>query len=289
MDFLVQVDQLSKSYGRKKVLDSVSFTCHKGINALLGPNGAGKTTLINILAGLDKNFDGKILFNNKQINFENYPIGQVGFLSQNFDMFHTLTGKDFLKYVYRMKNYPKEQEKEYLDTIIQVLSLESVINKKIGKYSGGFRQRLGIAQAYIGDPKFVILDEPTVGLDPEQREYFRGLLMKLSESTTTLISTHIIEDVEIFNANLLLLKNNRISFQGDINLFINQSKAHIYSITLPINEIDRINPEQIVEKKRINNEEVSIKYIPKAGKVLDKSHQNHDVTLENAYVYYQKS
>lgn len=288
MAFLVQVNQVSKSYGDKKILDNLSFTCHTGINALLGPNGAGKTTLINVLAGLDQKFEGSILFNEETVDFENYPIGQVGYLSQNFDMFHTLTGKDFLQYVYRMKGYPKEKEKSCIAEMVQTLDLESVINQRIGKYSGGFRQRLGIAQAYIGEPQFVILDEPTVGLDPEQREAFRGLLMTLAEKTTTLISTHIIEDVAVFNARLLLLKDQKIAFQGDIESLIAQAKAHIYSITLPIHEVEQIKPAQIIERLRMNNEEVRIKYIPEEGKVLENSDQNHTITLENAYVYYQK-
>lgn len=289
MEFLVQIDQVNKSYGNKKILKDISFTCQKGINALLGPNGAGKTTLINILAGLDQKFTGSILFNEKKIDFENYPIGQVGFLSQNFDMFHTLTGKDFLKYVYRMKFYPKDKEKKYLDGIVQTLHLETVINKRIGTYSGGFRQRLGIAQAYVGEPQFVILDEPTVGLDPEQREEFRGLLLKLTETTTTLISTHITEDVAIFNAHLLLLKDHKISFQGNIDTFINQAKPQIYSIVLSLDEAEKIKPNQVIEKMRMNQKEITIKYIPEDGKILENSHQNHEITLENAYVYHQKT
>lgn len=289
---MLRIRNISKSFGKKQVLNNLSFDCHTGINALLGNNGAGKSTLINIIAGLDNHFSGDIYFENKRLTSKNYPLSKVGYLPQNFDMFPTITGRDYLNYVYDIKKYPLSQREENIHQLITQLNLESMIDKKIGRYSGGYKRRLGIAQAYIGFPELVIIDEPTAGLDPEQREEFRSLLLQFSRKTNTLISTHIIEDVELFSSQIILLKDNDIKFSGKINDFINLAKPYIFSLTITFEELLTLplNNKQIIERKRLNEKEIIIKYScenPKAA--LLNSHQNHDISLENAYVYHQKN
>lgn len=287
---IVEVKNITKKYGNKVILNNISFDIGNGINALLGNNGAGKTTLLNILAGLDTRFSGNIFIDGIELNSKNYPLEKVGYLPQNFDMFHNISGLDYLNYVYNIKGYPEKYRKEKIDEIIQRLSLDKVINKRIGSYSGGFKRRLGIAQAYVGFPDFVILDEPTTGLDPEQREEFRSLLFQFSKEKNTLISTHIIEDVELFCSKIILLKDTEIAFSGEVNTFIKQASKDIFSFVVPIDELDTLPIDKmvIVEKKRKNSEEISIKYIPIDGILQPNSHQKHRISLENAYVYHQK-
>lgn len=288
----LSIRNISKSFGKKHVLSDLTFDCQTGINALLGNNGAGKSTLIKIIAGLDNHFSGEVLFDDMPLTNKNYPINKVGYLPQDFDMFPTITGMDYLIYVYDIKKYPLSQREENINQLIKQLHLETMIHKKIGSYSGGYKRRLGIAQAYIGFPELVIIDEPTAGLDPEQREEFRSLLLQFSRKTNTLISTHIIEDVELFSSQIILLKDQKINFSGKISTFIDLARPYIFSLTLPFEKLLDLplKNEQIIEKKRLNEHDVAIKYsCQNPQTALLNSHQNHQITLENAYVYHQKN
>ncbi|MGN7408105.1 ATP-binding cassette domain-containing protein [Sporosarcina sp. SAFN-010] len=286
------VDNVSFSYGKNKVLDNISFTAENGIIALLGNNGAGKTTLMNVLTGLKPAQSGQITLNGLDLlHTKQYPISKVGYLPQNFNIYNNINGYDFLSYVYDLKN-TKEGSKEgnkksHIGEIVDKFNLGPVINQRVGKYSGGYKRRLGIAQAVLGHPQLVIIDEPTVGLDPEQRIEFRNHLSEISRDTITIISTHIIEDVELFSDKILVLKDHSILFDGNVEEIISTCRSKINVIETTREVLTELSKKvTIIEEKRVDNDTIKVKFIGKDVELSSKL--DKEITLENAYVYLQK-
>lgn len=284
----LMVENVSFSYGKNKILDNISFTAENGIIALLGNNGAGKTTLMNVLTGLKPARRGKVTLNDFDLlNTKQYPIHSVGYLPQNFSIYNNITGLDFLSYVYDLKNIKKSNKKKYIQETVDKFNLGSVINQRVEKYSGGYKRRLGIAQAVLGQPPLIIIDEPTVGLDPEQRIEFRSHLSEISRDSITLISTHIIEDVELFSEKILVLKNNSILFDGNVEEMISMCSSEINVIETNRESLPQLSKKvTIIEEKRLNNDLIKVKFINKDEMIENKV--NKEITLENAYVYLQK-
>lgn len=287
------IKNLHYSVNNRKILNDISFESHNGIIALLGNNGVGKTTLMNIIAGILKPDSGEVYLNEASLSsHSSYPINLVGYLPQSFEIYDNITGYDFLSYVYDLKRLSSQNKKQVLTDIIEEFNLNNVAHKKVRTYSGGYKRRLGIAQAVIGRPKLVIIDEPTVGLDPQQRIEFRKFLSEISLNTITLISTHIIEDVELFSDRLLIIGDDHsLKFNGSINEIISLSSNHLMTATIPKTELAEIRKKfEVIEEKRITNELVKIKYV-KSESYLDKipnSCIEEEVSLENAYIHFQK-
>lgn len=289
MENRLTVENVAFSYGKRKVLEELSFSAENGIVALLGNNGAGKSTLMNIITGLKTAKHGKVLLNDVDLlRSKQYPIESVGYLPQDFNIYNNITGWDFLSYVYDLKKLNEVNKKRYLESIIDQFNLGSVISQRVGKYSGGFKRRLGIAQAVLGEPALIIIDEPTVGLDPEQRIEFRSHLSEISKDSITLISTHIIEDVELFSDQILVLKDRSIQFNGNVQEMISLASPEIAVLETnraSLRELSKQVP--IIEEKRMDNDLVKVKYIERDQS--KKANGDREVTLENAYVYLQKS
>lgn len=277
------------SYYNNEVLKDISFTCSNGITAILGNNGAGKTTLMKIMTLLEKPSSGDIIINNQSI-LKNESIKDIiGYLPQSFDFYSNITGYDFLSYICDLKNVDKKEKKKHISDVIETFNLNNVINKSIGKYSGGYKRRLGIAQAIIGNPKLVIVDEPTVGLDPEQRLEFRQYLSKIGKDKIVIISTHIIEDIELCSDKIIFIKNGKIVFEGTVDEAIDRVNGEILSIEIPINKIEDIrNNINIIEEKRINENTIKLKFIKNDNFKPENSIIENEVSLENAYVYFQQ-
>ncbi|MFS1519479.1 ATP-binding cassette domain-containing protein [Bacillus sp. SCS-151] len=285
------VENISFSYGNKNILNNVSFTCDNGIFALLGNNGTGKTTLINLLTGLKKPKYGKITLNGiNLVDTKEYPINLVGYLPQEFKIYDNITGYDFLSYVYDSKYSNNRDKNKEIKEVVEKFNLGPIINKKVKSYSGGYKRRLGIAQAVLGKPKLIIIDEPTVGLDPEQRVEFRNYLSEISDNAITIISSHIIEDVELFSKKLLILKDKHISYNGTIDEILAESIPNIRTIELSIKEFFEIkNSFTIIEQQRINSDKIKVRYINTEGLDIDiENNREKEISLENAYIYFQK-
>lgn len=288
MSNTLEVKNLSFFYGRKKILEDISFSCNNGVIALLGANGAGKTTLMKCLVGLNSISSGEILLNNKNLNRSNSK-KYIGYLPQHFDMYSNISGYDLLEYICDVKDIPKKEQKVHLDEIIDKFNLGSVIFEKIGKYSGGYKRRLGIAQSIIGNPQLLIVDEPTVGLDPEQRLEFRKYLSKFGDERITIISTHITEDIELYSNQVLILKEGDMKFNNSIDSLLTEACKNIYSVSIPISELECVSGKfTIIEEKRSINNLIKIKYISNNNKILKGSYKEKEVSLENAYLYFQK-
>lgn len=210
------IDRISKQYRNKIAVDRVCAKLHQGVYGLLGANGAGKTTLMRMLCGILKPTSGTITFDGIDVSEEQYR-GILGYLPQDFGYYPEFTAMDFLLYFAALKGIPKARAKQKATELLALVSLEDSGRKKIKTFSGGMKQRLGIAQALLNDPKLVILDEPTAGLDPKERVRFRNLIEQLGKDSIVLLSTHIVSDIEHIANQVLMMKDGQLIFQGNWN------------------------------------------------------------------------
>lgn len=218
----LKLNSITKSYsGNKKALDDFTITFEAGVYGILGPNGAGKSTLINCITGVIKPDSGSIRFDDK--NSRDY-IRSLGFLPQNQDFYPNFTARELILYVMALKKIRCDDPKKYADDILKRVNLYDDRNKKIGAHSGGMRQRLGIAQAIIGEPKILIFDEPTAGLDAKERIRFRNVISSFSKDRIVLLATHIVTDIAFIAKNVVLINNGKMvtcAPQGELCRSIN--------------------------------------------------------------------
>lgn len=207
------IDRLTKQYENKIAVDRVSLQLTNGVYGLLGANGAGKTTFMRMLCGILKPTSGTVTFDGMDVSSEEYR-AELGFLPQDFGYYPDFNGMDFLLYMASLKGLTKTEAKRKSKKLLELVSLSDVAKKKIATYSGGMKQRLGIAQALLNDPKIIILDEPTAGLDPKERVRFRNLIKELGTESIVLLSTHIVSDIEHIADTVLMMKAGQIVFNG---------------------------------------------------------------------------
>lgn len=216
----LEVRNISKHYGRKKALDGFDFIFTDGIYGLLGPNGAGKTTLMNIITtNLKPDKDGgKILWNGEETRLlkESFR-SQLGFMPQQQNLYDNMTAFDFLGYMAALKKLDRKKAHNEIRELLKKVELEDCAEKKIGGFSGGMKQRVLIASAMLGNPRLLIMDEPTAGLDPKQRVIIKRLVSEMSKEMIVIISTHIISDIENIAKNILLLRNGKIIDSGTVS------------------------------------------------------------------------
>lgn len=206
------IDRVTKQYKNKIAVDRISVNLQKGVYGLLGENGAGKTTLMRMICGILKPTSGTISFDGIDVKEESYR-SILGYLPQDFGYYPEFTGQDFLLYMSALKGIEKLQAKKRAAELLQLTSLQDVAKKKIKTYSGGMKQRLGIAQALLSQPKLLVLDEPTAGLDPKERVRFRNLIEDLGKESVVLLSTHIVSDVEHIADTVMIMKAGQIIYQ----------------------------------------------------------------------------
>ena len=205
------VHGLTKQYKDKRAVDRVDLRLTEGINGLLGANGAGKTTLMRMLCGILKPTTGSIALDGVDVSSEDYR-AVLGYLPQDFGYYPDFTGLDFLLYLAALKGLSRSHAKRKAKELLELVSLKDAGGKKIKTYSGGMKQRLGIAQALLNDPSLLIVDEPTAGLDPKERVRFRKLIAGLGQDTIVLLSTHIVSDVEKIADHMLMMSEGKIIF-----------------------------------------------------------------------------
>ena len=207
------LDSVTKQYHDKIANDRISVRLRPGVIGLLGANGAGKTTLMRMVCGVLKPSSGSIKLDEWDVTEELYR-DALGYLPQDFGYYPSFTGRDFLLYMAALKGLSKAEAKRKCSELLEKVNLTDAANKKIKTYSGGMKQRLGIAQAVLNDPKIIVLDEPTAGLDPKERVRFRNMIAELGQDSIVLLSTHIVSDVEHIADRILMMKDGRLIWDG---------------------------------------------------------------------------
>lgn len=226
------IENLSKAYGKKEALHNISFTIPSGMYGLLGRNGAGKTSLMRILATLSVPTNGKITMNGVSIKETTKIREMVGYLPQEFSIYRNMTVYGAMDYFGLLSNIPDKIRKEKIVTLLEMVNLQENIRTKVKALSGGMKRRLGIAQALLHNPQILIVDEPTAGLDPEERLHFRNLLREFADNRIVLLSTHIVSDIESTCKGVAVLNEGELIFNGRIEDLIQQAEGKVEFPTL---------------------------------------------------------
>lgn len=241
----LEIKNVTKSYSKRRVLDNVSVDFSAGVYGLLGPNGAGKSTLISIITGLNEPDSGAVIYSD-EIGAKLHQ--KLGYLPQYQSFYKNYSAMEFLRYMCALKNYNPANVKVYCGELLEMVNLSDVGRKKIGAFSGGMKQRLGIAQALIGEPEVLIFDEPTAGLDPKERMRFRNIISSLGSEKIVILATHIVSDISyIANKIILLNKGKIIGFDTEEKL-ISEVVGKIWE-----SEVPSENVFEIMNNMRISN------------------------------------
>jgi ABC-2 type transport system ATP-binding protein len=226
------IERLSKRYGQHWAMHQLSLRCEPGMLGLVGPNGAGKTTLMRMVTTLLEPTEGTILWNGQDLRADGEALRRVlGYLPQDFGIYPEFTGRQFLRYLAAMKGLPSSLIERRVDEVVEIVNLEQHADRKLPTYSGGMKQRIGIAQALLNDPELLIVDEPTAGLDPAERVRFRTLLSSLTSNRIVLLSTHIISDVEAVAGRLVILQEGRVLADTTPDALLARAVGTVWSVT----------------------------------------------------------
>ena len=233
---MIEITNLTKTYrGNVKALDGITLDIGTGMFGLVGPNGAGKTTLMRILAGLLRPSSGQVrVFGHDLSTAKGRQTAKalLGYLPQDLGLYPNLTAREFLDYMGILKGVTDRAErKRQIEETLEMVRLGDVAMRQLKTYSGGMKRRVGIAQALLGDPRLVIVDEPTAGLDPEERVRLRNLLSDMAQDRTIILSTHIVEDISQSCNDLAMMRKGRVLFRGSPADLIEQARGHVWTIT----------------------------------------------------------
>ena len=281
------VNNVSKNYGKFLVLKDINLEFTNGVYGLLAPNGAGKTTLIKMLVTLLFPNEGEILYNGTDI----FKMGDeyrdiLGYLPQEFGYYKNYSPRKFLLYLSALKGIDRRQSKEKIDELLKLVGLENVADKKMKKFSGGMIQRVGIAQAMLNDPKILILDEPTAGLDPKERVRFRNLLAELSRERIVILSTHIVSDIESIANEIIMIKDKEILYKDSLKNICKTLDGMVYETKVDFNQVSDFRKQYFSLSEKQEDDKMKIRFI--SQEKLDDSWQALNPSIEDVFLYVYK-
>ncbi|HHW22055.1 MAG TPA: ABC transporter ATP-binding protein [Clostridiaceae bacterium] len=279
----IQIQNLSKCYGKKQALSGVSLNIKPGMFGLLGKNGAGKTTLMKIIATLLKKQEGNVTVCGIPVEKASEVRKIIGYLPQDFNMYRSMTVYQALDYLGVLSGMSGPERKDRISTLLAQVNLTEQAGKKVRALSGGMKQRLGIAQTLLHDPKVLIVDEPTAGLDPEERVRFRNLLCEVAENKTVILSTHIVGDVEATCEDVAILHEGRILFDGTVTDLCRLADGSVYMAEVSQKELAWIRSAYIITAVISQGKKSIVRFLspdgkPPAGKSIAPN-------AEDAYIF----
>jgi ABC-2 type transport system ATP-binding protein len=279
------IDKVSKNFGNKKALNEINLELTTGVYGILGANGSGKTTLMRILASVTKPSSGKVFLDGQDIVRMDHQYRElIGYLPQHVGLYKNFSADKFLKYIASVKGLSKKKAQEKVNEVLALVGLTDDRNVKVGKFSGGMKRRVGIAQALLNDPKILIVDEPTAGLDPKERIRFRNLLSKISTNRIVLLSTHIVSDIEVIAKEILVLKNGRLIEKETPQKLLKGIEDKVWTAFVSEAEISDFQSKYKVGNIARAQEKFQLRIISDSKPHVDA--KNEVPNLEDLYLYY---
>jgi len=278
------IEKTTKAFKKKLAVNDFSYTFEPGIYGLLGPNGSGKTTLIRMICDILKPTKGNILLDDTSISAldEDYR-DLLGYLPQEFGYYPNYTGDDFLSYLGHLKGLSAKEINIRKDELLSLVGLSNERAIKIKNYSGGMKQRLGIAQALLNDPKILVLDEPTAGLDPKERARFRNLIATLAGERIVILSTHIVSDLEHLANRTLIMKDGKLLVEGTHEQLMKVLENRVFSLVVEAGDLEEVNERMnVISLTQIDSGKILVRYVTENDTFNGK---NETPNLEDLFMY----
>ena len=271
---MLTLNNVSKNFGKFTAVENISLNMDNGLYALLAPNGAGKTTIIKMITTLLNPTEGEILYDGVNIKTMGAAYRELlGYLPQDFGYYKNNTPKQYLSYLAALKGVPKKETAEKIDYLLEMVGLSENADKKMRKFSGGMIQRVGIAQAMLNDPKILILDEPTAGLDPKERVRFRNIISVLSKDRIVILSTHIVSDIESIANQVILIRDKHIYKMDSVANICNELSGKVFEMQVSDKEYEKMEEKYIVLSARQEKGFMTIRVFDEADDVTDNENK----------------
>ena len=271
---MLTLNNVSKNFGKFTAVENISLNMDNGLYALLAPNGAGKTTIIKMITTLLNPTEGEILYDGVNIKTMGAAYRELlGYLPQDFGYYKNNTPKQYLSYLAALKGVPKKETAEKIDYLLEMVGLSENADKKMRKFSGGMIQRVGIAQAMLNDPKILILDEPTAGLDPKERVRFRNIISVLSKDRIVILSTHIVSDIESIANQVILIRDKHIYKMDSVANICNELSGKVFEMQVSDKEYAQMEEKYIILSARQEKGYMTIRVFDEADDGTDNDNK----------------
>ncbi|MGX4598989.1 ABC transporter ATP-binding protein [Faecalimicrobium sp. JNUCC 81] len=284
---MLSIKNITKNYGDFCALKNITMDFENGVYGLVAPNGAGKTTLIKMLSTLIFPSEGEILYNGENIlSLDEKYRSILGYLPQEFGYYKSYSPNKFLNYLAALKGIEKDDADKKIKEILKLVALQDVADKKMRKFSGGMIQRVGIAQALLNNPKILILDEPTAGLDPKERARFRNLLSELSRDKIIIVSTHIVSDIESISNEIVMIKDKQLLYKDNIENICKKLHGKVFEAEVNNSEMLEFRKNYLTLSEKQENQKVKVRFI--CEEEYNKTWNLVYPSLEDVFLYEYK-